>query len=73
VNSFSMSPTGSAQSLVRQARSSVSLPAALVRGFGWATLGLLAAGTALFVLAAALVFRRGLVRYASGNRFGVRS
>jgi hypothetical protein len=48
------------------------LPASLVREFSWRSLGLAAAGVAALVALANLIFGRGLRRYASGSRFGVR-
>ncbi len=48
------------------------LPVSLVRDFSWRSLALATGGVALLVALAALVFARGLRRYASGSRFGVR-
>lgn len=48
------------------------LPAQLVREFDGGTLALLLAGSAAYGVLAWWVFQRGLRRYASGSRFGVR-
>lgn len=48
------------------------LPVALLREFSWPTLAAALAGVALFVTLALVAFARGLRRYESGNRFGVR-
>ncbi len=48
------------------------LPATLLRAPSAWALGATVAGAALFAALAVLVFRRGLRRYASGNRFGAR-
>ncbi len=48
------------------------LPVELVRGFSWGTLFAVAGGALLWVGLMVLVFARGLRRYESGNRFGVR-
>ena len=48
------------------------LPAELVRGFDPATLALVVGGTIAWAMLAGWVFERGLRRYASGSRFGVR-
>jgi ABC-2 type transport system permease protein len=44
-----------------------AVPAGFVRAFGWHELGLLAAGAAIFLSLAVLVFQRGLRRYESGS------
>lgn len=49
------------------------LPVELVRDFDPGTLALATAGTTLYATFAAWLFHRGLRRYASGNRFGVRA
>lgn len=48
------------------------LPVEVVREFSWTTLAIALAGTAVYVVLALVAFRRGLRRYESGNRFGVR-
>jgi len=50
-----------------------SVPAAFVRGFGWAELGLMAAGSATFLALAVLVFHHGLRRYESGSAITTQS
>jgi len=49
------------------------LPVELLRSFSWAGLAATISGAAGYVLLAVLVFRSGLRRYESGNRFGVRA
>lgn len=49
------------------------LPVETIRAFGWDKLGLVLAGALTYAALAAFSFRRGLVRYESGNRFGVRA
>ncbi len=49
------------------------LPVELVRGFHVAGALAVVGGAALYTLLAVLVFRAGLRRYESGNRFGVRA
>lgn len=44
-----------------------SLPVQILRDFSWGNLGLLALGSATFVLLGALLFKVGLRRYESGN------
>lgn len=44
-----------------------SVPAAFVRGFGWADLAMLAAGAACFLGLAVIAFQRGLRHYESGS------
>lgn len=44
-----------------------TVPAGFVQSFGWAELGMLAAGASGFLALAALVFGRGLRRYESGS------
>jgi ABC-2 type transport system permease protein len=48
------------------------LPVALLREPSLATLGGALGGAALYAALAVWLFHRGLRRYASGNRFGVR-
>ena len=48
------------------------LPVALLRDFTWPTLAAALGGAAVFMALALVVFARGLRRYESGNRFGVR-
>lgn len=48
-------------------------PASLVREFSWPGLGMAVGGAFLYGSLALLVFHRGLVRYASGNRLSVRA
>ena len=48
------------------------LPVELVRNFDWTGLVAAVAGAAGYALLAVAVFRTGLRRYESGNRFGVR-
>ncbi len=48
------------------------LPVQLVRDFSWPTLAAALGGAVAFVGIAVVVFDRGLRRYESGNRFGVR-
>ncbi len=50
-----------------------SVPAAFVRSFGWAELAMLAAGAAVFLALALLVFHRGLRRYESGSAITTQS
>jgi ABC-2 type transport system permease protein len=49
------------------------LPVETLRSFSWAGLAATVGGSALYGSVAVLVWRRGLRRYASGNRFGVRA
>ena len=49
------------------------LPVELLREFTWLGLAAALAGAVLYVGLALLVFDRGLRRYESGNRFGVRA
>jgi len=48
------------------------LPVAIVREFSWPTLGLALLGAVAYGGIALFAFHRGLRRYESGNRFGVR-
>jgi ABC-2 type transport system permease protein len=48
------------------------LPVDLVRHFSWPVMAAVAAGALGYTCVAAIVFRAGLRRYESGNRFGVR-
>lgn len=48
------------------------LPAGLLRRFAWGDLALACAGALAYAVVAAAVFGRGLRRYESGSRFGVR-
>jgi ABC-2 type transport system permease protein len=50
-----------------------AVPAGFVRAFGWADLGLLAAGAAAFLSMAVVVFQRGLRRYESGSAITTQS
>ncbi len=47
-------------------------PSSLVRDFSWPGLGMAVAGAFLYGAVSLLVFHRGLIRYASGNRLSVR-
>lgn len=49
------------------------LPIELLRNFSWTYLIALVGGAALAVFASYFIFKQGLSRYESGNRFGVRS
>ncbi len=49
------------------------LPSSLVRDFSWLSLLAAAAGLLAYALLATVVFRAGLRRYESGNRFGIRA
>jgi ABC-2 type transport system permease protein len=49
------------------------LPVERLRGFRWTGLVGALAGASLYVVLALVVFERGLRRYESGNRFGVRA
>jgi ABC-2 type transport system permease protein len=49
------------------------LPVELVRRFEWTTLAALVGGSLVYAVLAVVVFRLGLRRYESGNRFGVRA
>lgn len=49
------------------------LPVTLVRDFSWPHLGLAVGGTSGLLALASFTFHRGLRRYSSGNRFGVRA
>jgi ABC-2 type transport system permease protein len=46
------------------------LPVGLIREFSWTGLAMAAGGAALYATLAFVVFRLGLRRYESGNRFG---
>lgn len=48
------------------------LPVAMLRGPSFTTFAAALGGAALYATLAVWIFRRGLRRYASGNRFGVR-
>ncbi len=50
-----------------------AVPAAFVRGFTWADLGLMAAGAVGFLALAILAFQRGLRRYESGSAITTQS
>ena len=49
------------------------LPVELVRDFSWTVLAFALAGPVIYCTLAVFVFRAGLRRYESGNRFGVRA
>lgn len=50
-----------------------AVPAAFVRSFSWADMGLMAAGAAAFLVLAVLVFHAGLRRYESGSAITTQS